>query len=146
MLTDVISYQSKPIHIELQRWDPLTAGSAVLLGTMMDFTVGFSEVFTGPAKAFGKNSEGNSSKQAAVSVGKGFGKMAGVLPKATLVDFPLALAEGLHQMPRLYGDEVRDHGRVRGWKSGGVVAGKVRKLEIAAILLLFKQRLMIVFY
>jgi len=124
----MIRYQSKPIIIESQRWDPVTAGSAVLLGTLMDFTVGFSEVFTGPAKAFRGKFEAGSSKTAAVSVGKGFGKMAGVLPKATLVDFPLAMAEGLHQMPRLYGDKVRDNGRVEDWRSGGVVAGKVRKL------------------
>ncbi|PQE14327.1 hypothetical protein CJF30_00006908 [Rutstroemia sp. NJR-2017a BBW] len=117
-------YQSKPIHIENQRWDPVTAGSSVLLGTLMTFTSGFGQVFAGPAKAYGEKSEENSSKRAAISVGKGFGKMAGALPKATLVDFPLAITEGLHQMPRLYGEEVRDHGRVKDWKSGGVVAGK----------------------
>ncbi|PQE27773.1 sterol glucosyltransferase protein [Rutstroemia sp. NJR-2017a BVV2] len=117
-------YQSKPTHIENQRWDPVTAGSSVLLGTLVTFTSGFGEVFAGPAKAYGDKSEENSSKRAAVSVGKGFGKMAGALPKATLVDFPLAITEGLHQMPRLYGEEVRDHGRVKDWKSGGVVAGK----------------------
>lgn len=92
---------------------------------MFDFTVGFSEVFTGPAKAFQGKDDGGGGKEAAITFGKGFGKMVGVLPKATLVDFPLAMTEGLHHMPRLYGEEVRDHGQVKDWKSGGVVAGKV---------------------
>ncbi|EHL00492.1 putative Vacuolar protein sorting-associated protein 13C [Glarea lozoyensis 74030] len=82
------------------------------------------EIFTGPAKAFQSKENGGGGKQAAKTFGMGFGKMVGVLPKATLVDFPLALTEGLHQMPRLYGDTVRNHGKVRDWKSGGVVAGK----------------------
>ncbi|KAH9212963.1 putative sterol glucosyltransferase [Leptodontidium sp. 2 PMI_412] len=117
-------YQAKPIAIENLRWDPLTAGSSVLLGVMFDFTVGFSEVFTGPAKAFQSKDDGGGGKEAAITFGKGFGKMVGVLPRATLVDFPLAMTEGLHHMPRLYGEEVRDHGQVKDWKSGGVVAGK----------------------
>ncbi|KAF3402600.1 Sterol 3-beta-glucosyltransferase UGT80B1 [Talaromyces pinophilus] len=117
-------YQPKPITIENQRWDPVSAGSSVLLGVLFDFTVGFSQVFTGPAKSFQSKEEGGGKKEAAVTFGKGFGKMAGVLPKATLVDFPLAITEGLHHLPRLYGDEVRNHGQVKDWKSGGVVAGK----------------------
>jgi hypothetical protein len=119
------SYQPKPIELENLRWDPVSAGSSVLLGVLLDFTVGFSEVFTGPAKAFKSKDEGGGSKEAAITFGKGFGKMVGVLPKATLVDFPLAITEGLHHMPRLYGEEVRNHGQVKDWKSGGVVAGKV---------------------
>lgn len=119
------SYQPKPITIENLRWDPVSATTSVLLGVMFNFTVGFSEVFTGPAKVFRSKDEGGGSKEATITFGKGFGKMVGVLPKALLVDVPLALTEGLHQMPRLYGEEVRHHGQVKDWKSGGVVAGKV---------------------
>lgn len=50
--------------------------------------------------------------------------VGGSLTKATLVDVPLALADGLHAVPRLYGEKVREHGAVTDWKSGGVVAGK----------------------
>ncbi|KAF7880784.1 uncharacterized protein EAF01_011949 [Botrytis porri] len=117
-------YQPKPISIENIRWDPVSAGTHVLLSTLTNFTVGFSDVLTGPAKAFQSKENGGGGKEAAKTFGKGIGKMAVVLPKATLVDFPLALTEGLHHMPRLYGDEVRDHGKVKDWKSGGVVAGK----------------------
>lgn len=116
-------YKPRPITIENQRWDPLSAGMSVLLGTVMNFSASFGAVLSGPAKAFGGSSR--SGKEAAISVGKGFGKVAEVVPKVTLVDFPLALTEGLQQMPRLYGEEVRDSGYVLDWKSGGVVAGKV---------------------
>ncbi|PVH76638.1 glycosyltransferase family 1 protein [Cadophora sp. DSE1049] len=117
-------YQPKPISIENIRWDPVSAGTHVLLGVMTDFTFGFTEIFTGPAKAFRSKEHGGGGDEAVKTFGKGLGKMVGALPKATLVDFPLALTEGLHHMPRLYGDEVRNHGKVRDWKSGGVVAGK----------------------
>jgi hypothetical protein len=60
-----------------------------------------------------------------VSVGKGFVGLAGTLTKASLVDIPMALTEGLHQAPALYGEKPRDHGGVTDWKSGSTVAGKV---------------------
>jgi hypothetical protein len=45
--------------------------------------------------------------------------------KAATVDIPVAAAEGLWNVPSLYGDKPRDHGRVTDWKSGAVVGGKV---------------------
>jgi sterol 3beta-glucosyltransferase len=51
--------------------------------------------------------------------------MGGSLTKATLVDVPNALADGLHAVPSLYGEKGRDHGAVTDWKSGGAAAGKV---------------------
>ncbi|CZR62698.1 related to sterol glucosyltransferase [Phialocephala subalpina] len=44
--------------------------------------------------------------------------------KGLLVDIPLATAEGLRNVPALYGDTVRDHGTVTDWKSGALVGGK----------------------
>jgi hypothetical protein len=63
------------------------------------------------------------------------GRMAGAsgksiamfAPKATkgmLVDIPMALTDGLKNVPRTYGDKVRDHGPVTGFASGATVAGK----------------------
>jgi hypothetical protein len=49
-----------------------------------------------------------------------------------MVDVPLALAEGLRQAPKLLGDDVRDHGPVKDWKSGGTVAMKVRTVATLA--------------
>ncbi|KAL4934238.1 uncharacterized protein BDV17DRAFT_248733 [Aspergillus undulatus] len=55
---------------------------------------------------------------------KSLGKVVGYWYKGMLVDMPLAASEGLRAIPRLYGDEVKDHGAVRDWKSGATVAGK----------------------
>lgn len=44
--------------------------------------------------------------------------------KGMTVDIPLALTDGLKNVPRVYGDTVRDHGPVTGFKSGATVAGK----------------------
>lgn len=58
------------------------------------------------------------------AVGQGFGRVGTAMAK-TVVDLPLAMADGLHAVPSLYGEKVRDYGTVTGWKSGGIVGGKV---------------------
>ncbi|CAI7627318.1 unnamed protein product [Penicillium bialowiezense] len=55
---------------------------------------------------------------------KSLGKAVGHSYKGMLVDMPLAVSEGLRAVPRLYGDEVKDHGEVRDWKSGAMFAGR----------------------
>lgn len=54
---------------------------------------------------------------------KSFGKVVGYWYKGMLIDMPLAVSEGLRAVPQLYGDEVRDHGTIRDWKSGATFAG-----------------------
>ncbi|OQE89859.1 hypothetical protein PENNAL_c0013G01328 [Penicillium nalgiovense] len=44
--------------------------------------------------------------------------------KGMTVDIPLAMTEGMRNIPRLYGEEPRDHGPVTGVKSGFALAGK----------------------
>lgn len=63
---------------------------------------------------------------ASIAAGRGLAKMTESITRGTLVDVPLALTEGLHNVPAMYGGTVRDHGKVDDWKSGGIVAGKVR--------------------
>lgn len=65
------------------------------------------------------------------SVGKNAGGMTEAITKGALVDLPLALADGFRQAPGLVGDEVKDHGPVTDWKSGGIVAAKVRHRLVA---------------
>lgn len=72
----------------------------------------------------GGGSSGALAGKMAAASAKSVGKIAQTATKGMLVDFPLALAEGLRSVPRLYGDEVRDHGPVTDAKSGMVVAGK----------------------
>jgi hypothetical protein len=74
--------------------------------------------------------EVSTSSNAGKSAGKGVSKMATSVLKGTLVDVPLALTEGLHNMPELYGDKVRKHNKVTDWKSGTAEAGKVCTLTL----------------
>jgi hypothetical protein len=56
--------------------------------------------------------------------GKGISKIIGSGLKAPL-DFTVALSKGFHNVPRLYGEEVRQVDRVTGMHSGLRTAGKV---------------------
>ena len=55
---------------------------------------------------------------------KSFGKMYMGMVKGMVVDIPFAAAEGFRAVPKLYGEEVQDHGEVKDWKSGMIVAGR----------------------
>ncbi|KAL4866899.1 hypothetical protein BDV12DRAFT_187099 [Aspergillus spectabilis] len=57
----------------------------------------------------------------AAASAKGVGKVLGSYFKGVMVDIPLATTEGLRAVPRLYGEETKDHGTVKDWKSGVVV-------------------------
>jgi hypothetical protein len=52
-------------------------------------------------------------------------KLYGFMLKGFLVDTPLAVTEGLRATPRLYGEEVKDHEPITGFRSGMRVAGSV---------------------
>lgn len=66
----------------------------------------------------------------ALASGKSLGKVVPTFYKAVLVDWPLAVTEGFRGMPRLWGEEVKDYGKVTDWKSGAIVAGKSFALGI----------------
>src|SRR5690242_12257591 len=53
----------------------------------------------------------------------GFNKMLTSLVKGSLVDFPVALTEGLNNVPLLYGEKVRKRKPITDWKSGSKEAG-----------------------
>ncbi|KAB8244510.1 hypothetical protein BDV35DRAFT_394771 [Aspergillus flavus] len=55
---------------------------------------------------------------------KSLGNIGPTAIRGMTVDFPLALTEGLRNVPRLYGEVPRDHGPVTDIKSGFTVAGK----------------------
>jgi hypothetical protein len=56
--------------------------------------------------------------------GKSFGRVMTAHWQGVFVDIPLAVTEGLRSVPKLYGEEVKDYGEVKDWKSGALVAGK----------------------
>ncbi|KAH6677700.1 hypothetical protein B0J14DRAFT_536407 [Halenospora varia] len=60
----------------------------------------------------------------ALASAKSLGNFHGNFFKGMVVDLPYAAAEGLRNVPKLYGEEVRDNGPVTDWKSGAVVGGK----------------------
>ena len=74
--------------------------------------------------------EMSTSSGAGKSEGKSVSKMATSVLKWSPVDVPLALTEGLHNLPELYGDKVRKHNKVTDWKSGTAEAGKVCVLRL----------------
>ena len=78
----------------------------------------------GPADSASKTSAMNTLGRAVVGSASGVGGVLHHFAKGMLVDMPLAVTEGMHAVPRLYGSEVRDHGPVKDWKSGFIVAGK----------------------
>lgn len=121
------------MSIENPRWDPLTASSSALFGTVVDFSSALANTFIEPFKEYklakaaphdGTRAYGTAGS-ASLTAGRGIGNMAGGLVEATLIDVPLALADGLHAVPMLYGEKPREQKVVTDWKSGGAVAGKV---------------------
>jgi len=60
---------------------------------------------------------------AAMGTGKGLSRIIGVGLRSPM-DFSLALAKGFHNVPKLYGEEVRSVDRVTGFKSGITTASK----------------------
>ncbi|KAF3037671.1 hypothetical protein E8E12_007149 [Didymella heteroderae] len=65
-----------------------------------------------------------SAGQMAGASGKSIAMFAPKATKGMLVDIPMALTDGLKNVPRAYGDKVREHGPVTGFTSGATVAGK----------------------
>ncbi|QMW46761.1 hypothetical protein G4B11_010216 [Aspergillus flavus] len=97
-------YRAKEMRIEKIYTDPFSSTSAAVLNTMTDFTVGLGKLSTSPTKSMTQ--------------------MTSSLVKGTLVDAPTALAEGLRNVPRLYGERPERPVPIEGWKSGMTHAGK----------------------
>jgi len=55
---------------------------------------------------------------------KSLGSFAPTALKGMTVDIPLAMTEGMRNIPRYYGEEPRDHGPIIDIKSGFTIAGK----------------------
>ncbi|KAF6816474.1 sterol glucosyltransferase [Colletotrichum musicola] len=126
---DLKALRSREYYTDVKRWDPVTGGASSVLGTVTDFTVALGGTFIDPWKEYKRarssgHEAGRASGAAALAAGKGVAGMTGAVAKGGLVSVPLALAEGLRNLPRLYGDKVRDNGKVEDWKSGGKVAAK----------------------
>ncbi|KAJ7768345.1 hypothetical protein B0H16DRAFT_1453071 [Mycena metata] len=60
----------------------------------------------------------------AAASGKSFGALLTSNVRGLMVDMPVAFTDGMRSVPRLYGEEVKDYGEVKDWKSGLLVGAK----------------------
>lgn len=60
----------------------------------------------------------------AAASAKSFGNVIARPCKSIFVDVPLAVTDGLHAVPKLYGSEVKERDRITDMKSGTIVTGK----------------------
>lgn len=78
----------------------------------------------GAANDFGKRNPRSMAGTVAGASAKSIGMLAPTAAKGMLVDFPLAITEGMKAIPQHFGTKVRHHGPVTDAKSGAAVAGK----------------------
>ncbi|KAH6628959.1 UDP-glucose,sterol transferase [Boeremia exigua] len=134
--TDVSSLQTHPIHIENIRWDPITSTSSAHISVAANMGSAFKDMFYNPYSEY-KRSNTDSSKthtttstqvvtagKMAAASARGFGRLNMAFFRGCIVDIPLAAAEGFRAVPKLYGETVMDHGKVKDVKSGFDVAGR----------------------
>lgn len=125
--------------IRNRRWDPITSASSAGLRLATDVTTSTVGMFADPAKVYldGKKPESDPQSQArlhgqaGLAFVKGVNHLAVGTFKGGMVDVPLALAEGFRNVPRLWGENVKDQEAITGWKSGATVAGKVSFIHSA---------------
>lgn len=134
--SDTASYESSSINIRNNRWDPITGTASAHLSVAANMGSAAKNMFYNPYSEFKRSnaeSPGNqttASRQAATAgkmataTAKGFGRLNVAFFKGCIVDIPLAAAEGFRAVPKLYGENVQDHGKVKDIKSGFTVAGK----------------------
>ncbi|KAI1411633.1 glycosyltransferase family 1 protein [Hypoxylon sp. FL1857] len=101
---------------EPERWTLLSSSSAQNIGR----SVGDANSKVRPRNQDSRGNLGDAIAGSASGVG-GFFKH---FFKGMYVDMPLAATEGLRSLPRLYGSDVREIGKITDWRSGVTVAGK----------------------
>ncbi|KAF3047760.1 hypothetical protein E8E12_011621 [Didymella heteroderae] len=124
-----LSYDTQPIFINNPRWDPVTSTSSAYISWVHDITSSSTGIIRSPISELRRsNAEGASGGQTAgrmaTASAKKFGRFNMTILKGLGVDIPYACAEGFRAVPKLYGEEVKDHGDVKDWSSGFEVAGK----------------------
>lgn len=128
-LIPAISYDVQPIFINNPRWDPITSTSSAYISLIHDITSSSAGIVHSPISELRRsNAEGASGGETAgrmaIASVKEFGRLTMSVFKGIGVDIPYACAEGFRAVPRIYGEEVKDHGDVKDWSSGFEVAGK----------------------
>lgn len=115
------SHRLPHLQYEAER-DPTDPLSGVLLATYDTVEQIVYGVAEGPITAATSK---NPVKGIAVGTGKGLGRIIGTSLKAPM-SLTYGIARGFHNTPKLYGDEVRDVGKITGVPTGLLAAAKVR--------------------
>ncbi|KAJ7254670.1 hypothetical protein B0H12DRAFT_1202254 [Mycena haematopus] len=133
------THQTKKMHIDNRRWDPITGGSSAATATITDMVDAAAGILLKPYQEkspLGKDEKDESSnsdtRRSGMSTagamvaasGKSMGTIITSGLRGTAIDIPVAFTEGLRNIPKMYGEEVKDYGHVKDWKSGMLVAGK----------------------
>ncbi|KAL5373105.1 hypothetical protein DPSP01_012965 [Paraphaeosphaeria sporulosa] len=125
---DLKLYHSKPFNITNERWDPLTGLSSSGLSTIKGIVTATGDMLASPYTAVQQagpsDSAAKTTSKAAANFGKSFGKFSGRFLQGAVVDLPLAVADGLRSVPKLYGEDVQSHGEVTDAASGFMVGGR----------------------
>lgn len=102
------------------------------MGAAVDVSTAVSGLFFGLKSEF-KQSNGSRDEsgdrraaRVAIKTSRSVAEIGGVAVKASLVDYPMALVDGLDGIPALLGGKTRRFEPVTDWRSGGRVACKVR--------------------
>ncbi|RMJ27243.1 hypothetical protein PHISP_01895 [Aspergillus sp. HF37] len=131
--------ETKPIVIDVRRWDPLTAISSASLSTMSGMADATAGIVRDPYQQYRRPSSKTSSevtptpdempetrdrdaRQMALLSATSLGKFLGRASRGVLLDLPLAAAEGMRAVPRLYGEPVKNHSPITDFESGAVAA------------------------
>ncbi|CAG8384820.1 unnamed protein product [Penicillium salamii] len=142
---------TKPLSIEVQRWEPVTAISSATLSTVAGMADAGAGVFIDPYREYRRlqtnteatgvsvlEAEGSRTqempqnastdqndtshaKQMALASGISLAKFLGRSSRGLFVEIPLAATEGMRAIPRLYGDKLHANAPVQDWRSGMAV-------------------------
>ncbi|PQE07628.1 UDP-glucosesterol transferase protein [Rutstroemia sp. NJR-2017a BBW] len=104
--------------------EPVTGIATAAMGTVTNIATGVTEATPDNASDLSSDPSENPAEEIALDVGLGLGRTAEAIARAPM-DLSLALAQGFHNAPRLYGDTtVRRPTRITGMKSGLKAAGE----------------------
>jgi hypothetical protein len=127
--SDLTSHETEPIVIVNNRWDPVTSTGSASFSIVGNMGNAAKNMLVDPftemkrSDVAGNNGAVTAGRMAA-TMAKGFGKFNSSLFKGAVVDLPLATAEGFRNVPKLYGEEPKNHGEVTGIVSGFQVGAK----------------------
>lgn len=150
ILTDTNRFRSCDYELNHGPWEPFSGGAFAVSSLFYNVLQGFGEIASDIDRFFTKvgaskearhgvpvqystqnSNHGTKSRLITPAKEPGVGSVKGTarILKATLrspMAFTLALAQGAHNAPRLWGDKtVREQDKVTGLRSGLTVAGKV---------------------